>query len=333
MSFNARILADSISPAGHRLTTFEGCFPRFILAEVNTHKMISKNSASSRAVPVLRRIAMLQSDPFVPEAFGKNRAGMQPGEALEGDVDAAARDHWGRAMSCAIEEARALEGINVHKQYANRLLEPFLWHTAILSGTDWQNLWNLRVHPAAQGEFQKIARIMRDLYDASEPRLVGYEDDWHLPMVEGPEHDEFNLRVDGLKGRDLAKISAARCGRVSFLTHDGTKNPPAKDIERADSFIKDGHLSPLEHSARPMTEWELRAYEQFEADFNVEGEGVRTMRVSKEFLHQVRDMKGPLPGAPMIALVSTPKRVHYCGNFNGWVQLRKLVPGEAVFKP
>lgn len=128
MAYAAKILADSISPAGHRLTSFECTFPRIVLAEVNTHRMLSRNSASSRAIPVQKRIAAILLDSFVPEQFGKNKKGMQHDEVLDGDVDVAARTHWERACAAMIREATALEGINVHKQLANRLLEPFSWH-------------------------------------------------------------------------------------------------------------------------------------------------------------------------------------------------------------
>lgn len=324
MAYEARILADSISPAKHRLTTFLVTFPRIVLAEVNTHKMLSKSSASSRAIPVLRRIRDVEADPFVPEAFGRNQGGMVPGAALEGDADAAARLHWGRAQAAMVAEASNLDSINVHKQYANRLLEPFSWHTAIISGTDWPNFWHLRVHPAAQGEFSKAAAMMLDLYNSSRPHSLEHGE-WHLPFVDDEErarqHPESSLPATPL---DWAKVSVARCGRVSFNRHE--LRDFDKDVARAEEFAKNGHMAPLEHAARPMAPWELDAYEQYEALFWVEGEGERTMRVTEKFLDAVHDHS---PDFEHIRLVGEPRRVHYCGNYNGFVQLRKLIPNEA----
>jgi thymidylate synthase ThyX len=292
MGYFATILADSISPAGHRLTTFQVTFPRIVLAEINTHRMLSRNSASSRAVPVEKRIAAVDADPFVPEAFGRNQKGMQPGEALAGPADDEARRIWRWIREEACSAARDLAELEVHKQYANRLLEPFAWHTAILSATDWDNFWHLRVHPAAQGEFSKAAAMMLDLYREHSPYPTNYNE-WHLPLLQLGE--VFNLQVGGMNYEKIAEISAARCARVSYLTHEGKCDPQA-DLELYEKLTKNGHTSPLEHPARPMTPSEI---ERFRADRYEWAEG------------WVRVGSG-----------------HYLGNFNGWVQLRKLIPGE-----
>jgi len=322
MGYDAKILADSISEAGHRYTTFEVTFPRIVLAEVNTHKMISKNSASSRAIPVDDKIAAVEADPFMPEAFGRNKSGMQHEEVLEEDADAAARATWRGATYHAIEAARALNGINVHKQLANRLLELFSWHTAILSGTDWDNFEHLRVHPAAQGEFSKAARMMMDMKREATPTLVE-QGTWHLPHVLELYYGAERRKVKPEAWVSWAKASAARCGRVSFMRQDAKSFD--KDVARAEAFIRDGHMSPLEHPARPMTGCELTAFRQVEADFWTP-EGTRTMRVSEEFVDDLRADGGD---HPEFRMVGEPKFVHYCGNLNGWVQLRKLVPGES----
>ena len=326
MGYDAKILADSISQAGHRLTTFEVTFPRIVLAEVNTHKMISKNSASSRAIPVEKRIAAVEADLFVPEAFGKNKPGMQHSEELGGEEEFLARQHWSDAAQDAIRGAKKLSGIGVHKQLANRLLEPFSWHTAILSGTDWDNFEHLRVHPAAQGEFSKAARMMMEMKRDSTPTFVE-PGTWHLPHVPEVYYGAERNKVEPGEWLNWAKVSAARCGRVSFMRQN-MRGPDAKialgkDIARADAFINDGHMSPLEHQARPMTPWELDAFLQYEALFATP-QGKRHMRVSPGFLTMANG--GLIPG---VEVLSSPKPVYYCGNLNGWVQLRKHVPGEA----
>ena len=288
MGYNAKILADSISPAGHRLTSFEVTFPRIVLAEVNTHRMLSRNSASSRAIPVEKRIASVEEDPFVPDQFGKNKKGMQHDEVLEGEDADTARHIWLRARRSAVSDATSLAMVGVHKQLANRLLEPFAWHTAVITATDWENFFHLRVNPAAQGEFRRAAEMMLALYTNNEPHPVNY-DEWHTPYVERGEQFDFVHRYT------QAKVSAARCARVSYLTQDG-KRDPKEDMALFDRLVVPGHLSPLEHPARPMTPSEL---ERFRVDRYEWGEG------------WVRIGSG-----------------HYLGNFNGWVQLRKLIPGE-----
>jgi hypothetical protein len=59
MTHSTKILADSISPDGVRLTTLEVVMPRIVLAEFNTHRMLSRNSASSRAIPIEKMIRMV----------------------------------------------------------------------------------------------------------------------------------------------------------------------------------------------------------------------------------------------------------------------------------
>jgi hypothetical protein len=126
VSYEAKIIADSISLAGVRLTTLQVTFPRFILAEFNTHRMLSRNSASSRAVPVKKRVEAVLADPFIPEQFGRNQKGMQARHNLEGEDASRAHEIWMGTLNVAALEAQHLDEIGVHKQLANRLLEPFL---------------------------------------------------------------------------------------------------------------------------------------------------------------------------------------------------------------
>jgi thymidylate synthase ThyX len=293
MGYDAKILADSISPAGHRLTTFEVTFPRIVLAEFNTHRMLSRNSASSRAIPVEKRIAQVEADPFVPAAFGKNQKGMQAEAVLAHEDSVLADRTWREAMQDSVMHASALARLGVHKQLANRLLEPFSWHTVICTATDWENFFNLRCHPNAQPEIRTVAEMMRELYREHAPVPVGNA--WHLPLVNGDDIEQYLGQWDV-----LAKLSAARCARVSYLTHDGKRDPQA-DLDLYEKLTTNGHMSPLEHPARPMTEHELGLFSQFRAEWR-----------RKEWI----------PSVP---------NSNYLGNFNGWVQLRKLIPGESVF--
>lgn len=251
MSYATRILCDSVTTRGHetnRLTTFEVTIPRIVLAEFNTHRMLSRNSASSRAIPVKKRIQAILDDPFIPESFGKNQKGMQAGEQLDVEAGAQAQGIWLEARDAAARYAASLADLEVHKQLANRLLEPFLWHTIIVSATEWDNLWALRCHPAAQPEIRKPIEMMRDAYDDAIPMELR-PGQWHLPLV----NDEAQLRADGFSELHIKMISVGRCARVSYLTHDGHRDPHA-DIELCARLQASGHMSPFEHVARPLTD-------------------------------------------------------------------------------
>lgn len=272
MAYEAKVLADSVSPAGVRLTTMQVTFPRIVLAEFNTHRVLSRNSASSRAIPVEKRIAAIEADPFVPAQFAKNRRGMQSTEVLEErDAEYAERE-WRGAARDACERAHRLAVMGVHKALANRLVEPFCWHTVIVSATEWSNFFALRCHPDAQPEIRTVAEMMRDLYAAHEPVAVDYGD-WHRPLLDRDE--DFNLAVAGVGDGDeqrgmtadeLNLVSVGRCARVSSLTHDGRRDP-AEDVALARRLLHAGHMSPFEHVARPtrpeLTIGNFRGWEQY----------------------------------------------------------------------
>jgi thymidylate synthase ThyX len=242
MSFNARIICDSISSVGVRLTTFEVTLPRIVLAELNTHRAFSRNSASSRAIPVEKRIAMIEADPFIPEQFGRNQKGMQALDVLSDDETQAARNVWQHALTDAIQHARALSQLGVHKQLANRLIEPFCWQTVLISATEWDNFFHLRCNSAAQPEIRRAAELMQAIMAKSEPALV-HTGGWHMPFVTDEEREIY-------KDEYLVKVAVGRCARVSYLTHDG-KRELDKDVALHDQLLRDGHMSPLEHVAQP----------------------------------------------------------------------------------
>lgn len=271
MSFACKILADSVGPTGSRLTTLEVTFPRIVLAEFNTHRMLSRNSASSRAIPVEKRIAQVESNPFMPAAFGKNRPGMQATETLDACETLDAAKEWQAAKDAALHHASRLAALGVHKQLANRLLEPFLWHTVIVSATEWSNFFALRCHPDAQPEIRTIAEMMRSAMADSSPVYL-HGGIWHLPLV--PDVGELLGTFSEL---DVAMISAGRCARVSYLTHDGKRDPVA-DLALAAKLRASGHMSPFEHVAYATDEgamignfrdwYQLRKRLPFEHDFS-----------------------------------------------------------------
>jgi thymidylate synthase ThyX len=244
-------LLDSVSPAGVRLTTLEVTFPRFVLAEFNTHRVLSRNSASSRAIPTSKLIDRVEHDPAMPLQWGRNKAGMSASDVLSEEEALAARAIWLRARDDAVLRANELLALKVHKQELNRLLEPFLWHTVIVSATEWSNFFELRCAANAQPEIRAAALEMRAAIDASRPRRIELGE-WHTPLL---QEDERALDLETRR-----RISAARCARVSYLTHEGNREIE-KDLELFERLKSDRHLSPFEHVATPARD------EAFHANF------------------------------------------------------------------
>lgn len=244
MAYAAKIVLDSINEVGDRLTTMEVTFPRFVLAEFNTHRVFSRNSASSRAIPFEKQLARIRDDPFVPVYWGKNQPGMQASVELEGTEREMAVEDWLKARDDVVGHALELYHAGVHKQTVNRLLEPWMWHTVIVTATEWSNFFALRANEMAQPEIRVIAEMMLQLYETSEPQTVK-RDEWHMPYIQPAEADWARENPE-----DAGKISAARCARVSYLTHDGKRDLGA-DLTLYERLVTGGHMSPLEHVATP----------------------------------------------------------------------------------
>lgn len=256
---SARIVADSVNPNGERLTTFEGVFPKWMVGEVNTHKMLSKNSASSRAIPIQQIIRSVIKQPSTFVFWGRNRTGMQSNEELTGVRLALAKKltFWLRYPVCAT--VYLMYKIGLHKQNANRFLEPWMYTTALISGTEWQNFFRLRAHKDAQPEFQDLAFKMLRLYDKNIPRKLNWGE-WHLPLITDEDRkivtNVFSFTAAGNTSELLRKISVARCARVSYVKHDLVKEVD-DDVKLCDRLVASGHLSPTEHVAQatPLPGW------------------------------------------------------------------------------
>jgi thymidylate synthase ThyX len=258
MSIKAKIFLDSVNPAECRLTTWELTYPRFIHSEVMTHRMLSKNASSSRAIPTAKIIDCVLTDPAMPVFWGKNQSGMQAKVEIAGAEKKAAIQKWLAARDSAVACCRELNALGVHKQIANRVLEPWSHITVVLSGTEFGNFFNLRCQPEAQPEFQALACQMRDLYYSQSPDPL-WPGQWHLPLI-APE-DETSLPLE-----DLKKISVGRCARVSYLTHVGRRDVQ-EDIMLHDRLVANGHMSPFEHVAMSLdcNRWSgnFRGFEQY----------------------------------------------------------------------
>lgn len=251
---SATVICDSVSPVSVRLTTIEVTFARFVLAELNTHRAFSRNSASSRAIPARKQIRRVVEDPFMPVVWASERSGMQGGDELTGWRRLAAEATWRTASLGAAGMARAMVGLGVHKSVANRLLEPFSWHTAIVTATDWDNFFDQRCSPLAQPELRVAAEAMRAALEASTPALVQV-DEWHLPYITDKDRQDALSLVPGrglMAVEILKRVSVARCARVSYLTHDGRRDLEA-DLALYERLVtaRPPHASPLEHVATP----------------------------------------------------------------------------------
>ena len=144
----AEIVADSLSPQGDRLISVLCTFPRIILAEVNTHRMLSKNTSSSRAIPFEKMVEAVQNNPFIPIAWQIDHKSMQGTVYKEGDSEIQlCVNKWLEARDNAIMLTTLLNNNElVTKQLCNRLLEPFMWTTMLITGSreGWENFFNLR---------------------------------------------------------------------------------------------------------------------------------------------------------------------------------------------
>lgn len=243
----AKVIADSISPIGKRIITIEAQYHRFVHGEVMTHRVFSRNAMSSRAIPVARMVEQVRNDPAMPLFWGANQAGMQAKEELPDLTEAV--QSWRRAARQAADAAEHMSAIGLHKQIANRVLEPFQWMRTLITATEWDNFFELRMHPDAQPEFQHLATLMHKAIEGSTPaeRFYTGPNSWHLPYVSDAERAIYREDV-------LLKLSTARCARVSYLTHDGENPDIAKDIELYQRLVGSTpiHASPCEHQAQPL---------------------------------------------------------------------------------
>lgn len=190
----AKIIADSKNPQGDRITTMEVTFPRFILAEFNTHRMFSRNSASSRAIPFEKMVKSVQENPCIPIAWQKDHAGMQGSEYItnQEDINKCISTHLS-ARDLAVEFAKTQNRNEVTKQLCNRLLEPFMWHTVIVTATEWENFFTLRCPKYS-------------LFSENMPLEFRSKKDM-LKYVKSVEADEFKNNYDNLTDLQWLQIN------------------------------------------------------------------------------------------------------------------------------
>lgn len=299
---SAEIIADSKNEHGQRLTTFIVKFPRMILAEFNTHRMLSKNSASSRAIPFRKMMDMVLQDPFIPLKWMKDHPGMQGVEYFDEVASAKLERIWIQSSIEAVSRAQELHIAGLSKQICNRPLETYMWHTAIVTGSEWENFFALRAHGAAEIHMQELAERMLEVYNVSEPQKLK-AGEWHIPF--GDKFDKTRL-ADLIRngfaadGEEAAwKIATARCARLSYLNFEG-KDDYEADIKLHDNLLASGHMSPFEHCAKAMSA----------DDF---------------FVLNTTSNKGELS---VPAQEELSKYDGWSGNFKGFIQYRKTLIGE-----
>lgn len=267
MTISASVIADSVSPDGIRLTTMQLRYPRFIHSELMTHRVFSRNASSSRAIPVERMIEDLRRDPAMPVYWGSNKPGMQADEELHEVALKLAKATWLDAMEAAITQAEDLIDLGLHKQIANRILEPWAHINVVVTATDWANFFALRSHKDAQPEIKVLSDAMMAAMEHSDPEFLT-PGQWHLPYVNlSGQSDDVDAAEDYLTQNGvlrwvptheqivevLRKVSVARCARVSYLTHEGKKTTVEEDLKLFDRLLgsRPLHASPAEHQATP----------------------------------------------------------------------------------
>lgn len=326
----AKVLAYSISQAGNKLVTFEIEYPRMILAELNTHRMLSRNSASSRAIPFEKMQQQLTARPV---RFGQANAGMQDkGEDFnelvastyiyecdpQGQVcgitscmsNLPPNLAWNKARDFAVLMSKAFYDAGYHKQVYNRLTEPFQMMKTVLSGTDLANFFWLRDDDSADPTIAELARVMKKALENSDPQLL-YQGEWHLPYVEHYRDEDGKLHyyIETDAGReylnleDAIKVSSARSAAVSFRN---TEYGVEKSKQVYERLVGDQrkHGSAMEHQATPMAP--ERCGDMF-----------------------INCSEWPQTWEPGVSHMDRQGKL-WSGNFCGWVQHRKLISGENI---
>lgn len=303
MSISAKVIAHSKSAiSGKEIITFELEFPRIVLAEFNTHNMLSKNSSSSRAIPVSKMIEQVRNNPAMPVRFGKKNKGMQDAgehadlvivsnELAESWGGMYPKDAWKYAANQAADLAQAFDEAGYAKQICNRLIEPFQQMKVVMTATELNNFIWLRSHPAADPTIEALAKAIKEAKENSVPIELEVGD-WHTPYY-NKGYWLQRASVDPLE--DALAISSSCCAQVSFRTLNDSIEKAYDIVEKLNlggKVDEPVHASPLEHQATPVS---LCSYT------GVWEDGVTHI-----------DRYGNL----------------WSGNLQGWIQHRKLIPNN-----
>lgn len=294
---SAKVVCDSISDATQtRITTFELEYPRFIHSEFMTHRQFSRNSASSRAIPIAAMHQHILEKPQAPIEWGRNQSGMQARELLPDDIQGLCETEWDNARYTAVAASQRLASLGAHKQIANRITEPFMQMKVVCTATQFSNWFWLRDHADAQPEIRELAVAMREALEASTPQTLQHGE-WHVPYVDTVRDEKTGelLYVSNgvvLDWQDAVKVSASCCAQVSYRKNDTSLE---KALAIYDRLIASEpvHASPVEHQATP-----IQIHDALELSWP---EGVTHI-----------DRAGQL----------------WSGNFLNWIQFRQTIPNH-----
>jgi thymidylate synthase ThyX len=293
-------VTDSISDHGVRLLTMKLRYPKMIHGEFMTHRVFSRNASSSRAVPTAKLIEEVRSNALRarPVSWGENQKGMQAGGELTGDTLRRVKEIWNHAGMDAAYHAERMMRAGAHKQIVNRMIEPWTHINVVVTATEYQNFFGLRLDKAAQPEMRALAEAMWVVFNESNPLRVA-KAEWHLPFIEEEDWHELyrtigvGLATDPLLIEPAIKVSVARCARVSYESHEtGKRSTVEADLKLHDHLLASRHLSPFEHQATPD------------------------------------DQRADCPHCPFPKTIWSHQEQH--GNFVGWRQRRKTIEGEAI---
>ena len=302
-NISCTVIADSVC-VGSRMVTMELEYPRFIHAELMTHRMLSKNAASSRAIPIKKMHETIMEKTAMPVHWGKNQAGMSAKEEVDDLVKQGAIGVWTGARDSMLSHSTVLSDMGLHKQIANRITEPFQMMKTVISGTEWANLIWLRHHADAQPEFYELADCIVKCLEQSESILI-VAGEWHTPYVHRFRDIDNVLQYldsngEKLSVEDAIKVSASCCAQVSYRRNDDSLEK-AKDIFARLIESEPIHASPIEHQATPMKYKDAGLYSQHMNPSSWE-EGITHMDRNKQY---------------------------WSGNLRGFIQHRKLIKSEA----
>lgn len=278
-------------------TTFELEYPRFIHAELMTHRVFSRNSASSRAIPVAKVIEQVRTNPAMPVHWGKNQAGMQASEqnsspVILDDYELSIEQAWKCAAEEAANVAQAMAKAGYHKQVVNRILEPFQRMKVVVTTTEKKNFYWLRDHVDAQPEIAALAKAMKEADDATPAFLLLHNNEMHVPYVDRVRDGiEMVYSVEGqeLTYEEAQFVSASLCAQVSYRKADFSL-VKAIDIYKRLIESEPCHASPVEHQLISTNNLRHRGWTHI--DF---------------------------------------KNNYWSGNIRGFIQLRQLIPNNAKY--
>lgn len=260
-----------------------------------THRLFSRNAASSRAIPISRVIENIQADTAKPLHWGKNKRGMLADEEVNNCVWILGKLYkretaWNMSRDHAIHHAKMFSDAGYHKQIVNRLLEPYQMIKVICSATEYDNFFHLRNHKDAQPEIHTLAKMMSEAYTMNKPvKLDMFE--WHLPYIDQETRDqcvEYALENGEDLNTVMLKVSASCCAQVSYRKLNPSIDKALKIYDKLVSCTP-VHASPFEHQASPMSD------------------------------------QPSLNDAGVTHLSRNPIKSFWSGNFRGWVQYRQLI--------